>query len=97
MTEGTPRHAPLVKMRRGLAGGRMRSIHRGTSRGPIFLMELAEAGFERVRSGRGRPTAREWDLRRLMPLGGSHWAMFTQIGARVDLSPPQLAALLVES
>lgn len=96
MKHRPPRHVPPVQMRRGLAANRMRSIRRGTSRGPIFLMELAEAGFSRVRSRRGRPTATEWDIRRLVPFRSSHWAALTLLGARVGLSPAQLAALLVE-
>lgn len=66
---------------------------------PSFLMELAGAAFERVCTGRDRPTATERDLRRRTPLVAlvaSRWAMLTRIDAGGAL-PAQLAALLVES
>jgi hypothetical protein len=96
MKERPPRHASPVRMRRNLAAQRMRWIRRGKSRGPLFLMELAEMGANRVRSPRGRPTASEWDTRRLVPFRSSHWVVLARLGARVGLSAGQLAALLIE-
>ena len=89
-------HHPL-KLRRVLAAYRMRSIRKGAARGPVFLLELAEEADGRMRARRrGRPSAREWNVRRTIPLRCEHWQELKRFAATIGLAPAQVAALLIE-
>jgi hypothetical protein len=86
-----------LKLRRALKALRWRSVSRNEMRGPVFLLELAEEGHRRLSSRRrGRPTALEWDIRRLIPFSRTDWERLSFLGAKIGLSPAQLATLLVE-
>ncbi|MBI4861989.1 MAG: hypothetical protein HY815_17290, partial [Candidatus Riflebacteria bacterium] len=70
---------------------------KGGTRGPIFLHELAEEAHRRMLTHRrGRPSAREWTLRRLVPLRPDHWEELKKLAASIGVDPAQIAALLIE-
>jgi hypothetical protein len=76
---------------------RWRAVNRNEMRGPVFLLELADEGHRRLSARRrGRPTAPEWDIRRLIPFNRADWERLTSLGTKIGLSPGQLATLLVE-
>ena len=90
------KHYP-VKLRRVLSAYRMRCIREGRARGPVLLLELAEEAHARMGSRvTGRPSVREWDLRRMIPLSRGHWQDLKRFASRIGLAASQLAALLIE-
>ena len=71
------------------------------SRGPLDLLQLRAELGRRLRSSGGRPTDPEWTLRRIIPFQEQGWRDLERVAARCsqegqDVSPSQLAALLIE-
>jgi len=62
----------------------------------VRLLELGEQAHGRFRATGGRPTAPEWDIRRLVPFNGMIWRLLERIGEQAGLSAGQLAAMLVD-
>lgn len=84
-------------LRRGLSAYRLRNIRQGRTRGPVFLLELAEEANRRMSTRlRGRPTAAEWTLRRKIPLRAEHWQDLRRFAASIGVDPAHVAALLIE-
>ena len=85
-----------AKTRRAMAGLVLRRIRRTGGQGRVWELALGEQGFRRFRSSGGRPTAPEWEMRRLVPFRQAVWERMREAGAGVGLSPGQVAAMLVE-
>ena len=72
------------------------SIRTSRARGRVRLLELGAEAARRWKSRGGRPTAPEWDIRRLVPFHKELWDEILASARTVGLTAGQVAALLVE-
>lgn len=99
MKSQNPKRADDVA--KALGAGRVLSLERLPSQGPLDLLELRTEVQRRLRSTGGRPTDPDWDIRRLVPFRRESWQELEHYARECEregqrVSPSQLAALLIE-